>query len=171
MTPQEELDLLLASIASQGVKIVRKDQSKFWRFLGWLVKVVTFGKNDSFGTDFTTTIGKTIAVTPDWPTWAPEDKLETITHEMVHVGQYKKFTLVGMSLLYLLVFLPFGLAYFRYRFEREAYLTEYKYTIAKGWGTKDALIESGVSELSGSDYGWAWLSKSGIRKWFQANLK
>ena len=170
MTPEQELEALLASVAAQGVKIVRKDQSKFWKLLAVLVKIVTFGKNSTFGTQFTTTIGKTIAVTPDYDSWTVQNKLETITHEMVHVGQYKRYSVPVMALLYFLVFIPFGLAYFRYRFEREAYLTEFKYTIGKGWGTKEELIDFGVQELSGSDYGWAWVFKGSIRKWFEANL-
>ncbi len=171
MEPKEELDALLKTCEARGVKIVRKDEHWFWRALGWLVMVVTFGQNKSFNTTFTTTIGHTIGVTPSWDTFSDARKVEILTHELVHVDQFKKYTPVGMGVLYLLFFLPIGLAYFRYRFEREAYVAGFRRVLARDPSQRSTLIDHGVEQCCGANYGWAWPFRKSVRAWFEENLQ
>lgn len=169
MTPTEELAQVLASATAQGVKIVRKDQHWFWKALGWIVMVVTFGQNKTFTSRYITTIGKTIAVPSTWDSYSDLSKLEILTHELVHVGQYRKYTPPVMGLLYLLVFFPIGLAYFRYRFEREAYVVGFKKTLSYDPSQRQRLIDHGVEQMTSGQYGWTWPFKKSVRAWFEAN--
>jgi hypothetical protein len=117
LTVRQQLD-------AEGVRIVRKDKSWVMRTLGAVFKL--------FGYDFMarawTTIGpKTIYA----PTWVPEDinTREDLTqwqigllHELVHIKQARKYPVIW-QFTYLFVFFPVLLAWFRWRWEREAYLT------------------------------------------------
>ena len=75
----------------------------------------------SYLDSFQTTIGKTVYVTADWDDWDPDRRYVTLRHEAVHLRQFRKFTLPGMAVLYVLLPLPMGLAWFRAYFEKEAY--------------------------------------------------
>lgn len=173
MTTKEELQALLDEMARDGVKVVYKDQSWFYRAIGKALYVLSFGKMKDFVTEFTTTIGKTIAVPRDYDQWSDERKIELFTHELTHVGQFKKYTLVGMAFLYLFVFFPVGLAYFRYRFERQAYLNGFKKELElypSDSLLRGELIQHGVDQMTGPNYLWAWPFKKAVKAWFEKNL-
>jgi len=157
MDPKKELDALMASLPAMGVKIVSKDKSWF-----------KLGKN------FTTTLGKTIYTPPGWDTYGDLEKLETITHEIVHVRQMKSMTLPVFLFLYLLAFFPIGLAYFRYVMEREAYVVGFRkyleYTVNNRAFTRAMLIQHGVDNLTGKNYLWCWPFRRSVRAWFEKNL-
>ena len=59
-----------------------------------------------------TTIGKTIYVTRDWDERHPDERYITMCHELIHLRQFERYTLIGMAILYLLLPLPMGLAWF-----------------------------------------------------------
>lgn len=139
----------LAAFARENrVRFVRKDRSRFMRVLGWLFGLVGY----DFMRRAWTTIGRTVYYPTggpdaslrffvrDWieynawrnvpePFPMPEDVLEylakhrsTVEHELHHVLQFKRLWHLH-SLLYLLgVPLPVGLAWYRWRCERVAYL-------------------------------------------------
>ena len=104
-----------------GFRIVRKDQSRFHRAIHVALKAVTFGRMTDYLESYQTTIGKTVYVTSDWDDWPPDRRYVTLRHEAIHLRQFRKLTLPVMALLYVLLPLPMGLAYFRARFEKEAY--------------------------------------------------
>lgn len=73
------------------------------------------------------------------------------SHELLHAMQAARLGfgnvwvgLPAFAVLYFLLPLPVGLAYFRYRFELAAYLSQ---------GAPDDFI---IDQLSGRAYGWAW---------------
>ncbi len=161
-----QLTALYAAMAKDGVKLSYKDTS-FWKFLNVMVIIFTLGKNRSFMYAITT-VYKTIGVPVYWNLWPDQTKLEILTHELVHVRQGRKLTPPLFWLLYLLFPLPLGAAFFRYMFEREAYLAEFKMAMANGTDRK-VLIDDVVESLSGPDYGWSW-PKKWIRAWFEARM-
>ena len=154
----------------------------FWTTLAWLVRLVTFGGNRTFLTQYLTTIGPVIGVPVGWDPKLPQHA-PVIAHELVHVEQYRKLGIgsawVGVvlfGLLYLLLPLPMGLAYFRWRFEREAYARGFTLELeqAKVQGDdaltlRGYLIDFGTEQLSGSAYGWAW-PRLWVRRWFEENV-
>jgi hypothetical protein len=106
-----------------------------------------------------TTIGETIY----YPNYVddPESKWFTnvIMHEQVHIDQYKKLSVPLFLFLYFLVPLPVGLAYFRWRFEREGYLVN----------IKQGLPISRVVDILWSSYGYPWPRKW-MTSWFEKQM-
>jgi hypothetical protein len=102
-------------------KVVPKSESGLMEAINAFLLIVSFGQAKSFMTGYATTIGTTVYVTPTWPARPDADKAILLRHERVHMRQAKRYTRLLFSLLYLLPFLPVGLAWFRARFELEAY--------------------------------------------------
>jgi hypothetical protein len=169
MNAESELSELIEYAKSIGVKIKYK-QGWFWKTLAVIVNIVTFGGSKTFLTDYTTTLYKTIFVPLSWDQWPSQGKLEILTHELVHVKQAKTWTYPIFVLSYLLFPLPFGLAWARYRFEREAYLAGFKVSLRYESASRDFLIDHGVKQMSSSAYGWAWPFPYVVRAWFEKNL-
>jgi hypothetical protein len=176
------VDDIQRKLESSGAEIVLK-VGWFWGLLNFLVKVVTFGKNQRFSTNYATTIGKKISVPVGWirPTddggglsvsnlKSTQLKL-VIAHECVHVEQQRRIGLgsvwVGMvpwAVAYLLLPLPYVLAYFRMRFECEAYTTSVVLEVTVlGANVQDAINEA-VDDVCGGGYGWSWPFKSAVRR-------
>ena len=80
------------------------------RLIAGALRVVTFGAQTSYLTNYQTTIGHVVYVTPDWMAISAAQRIVTLRHERVHLRQFRRYTLPGMALLYLLVPLPVGLA-------------------------------------------------------------
>lgn len=159
-----------------GVRIVEK-RGWFWRLLHWLVFFFTLGGNKTFLTRYVTTLGPLIGVPVGWMDERDDvSKLAVLTHELVHVRQCKAFGLgsawLGLpvfGLLYLLVPLPFGLALFRYRFERSAYVAGIR--IFKAYGHDVSVqVEFAVKQLTGPGYGWAFPFPTSVRRYFEREL-
>lgn len=136
----------------------------FWRLIDILLRIVSIGRIDNF-MRCTTTVGRVIAF-PENTNLDDVSLQEVVTleHETVHLNQFARYGVLLTSLLYLLFPLPIGLAYFRYKFERDAYLAGHLYARSLGW---ERDIESYVTLLSGPAYLWAWPA-SWVRKWFTA---
>lgn len=133
-----------------------KPRSSFWltRFLN------LFG-----GKNFWTTIGSTIYY-PD--NLDPNKFPEVIEHEKTHIAQYKKLTAPLFLFLYVLIPLPIFFAYFRWKFEREAYLVEAKLYLAEKRTNVNELVENMVQTMW-AGYVFPW-PKSLMRKWFLKQL-
>ena len=120
---QAAYDRLLAEIAEEfpRFQLIDKSQSRFQKLVHRALVIVTFGQMRDYLDSYHTTMGARVYVTPDWEQKSFEARYVTLCHERVHMRQFRRFTFLGMSLLYLLVPVPMGLAYFRARFEMEAY--------------------------------------------------
>jgi hypothetical protein len=84
----------------QDVKIIKKSDSKFMRFIGFLFKL--FLKNNSFMESVTTIVGKNIYVHNNFYNYSDKLKNEIIIHELVHIYQSKN----SLLLFWLLYFWP-----------------------------------------------------------------
>ncbi len=91
----------------------------------------------------------------------------------VHLRQFRRYTVVGMSLLYLLVPLPIGLAWFRARFEKQAYAETIR-AAAEVWGKSYAsgpgLRAHVIQQFVGSAYGWMWPFRAHMERWYDQIL-
>lgn len=176
MSPHELLENALKECEAAGAKIVKKSDHWFWKALGKLLWAISFGKMTGFLDRFTTTIGKTIAVPSAWDGLADIQKGEILTHELEHVKQFKKWLYAPYAIAYMLLPLPIGLAWFRYKWEREAYAKGVNAALdAMGENNRPLMrmifIEHIVTTLSGSSYLWAWPFKGSIRKWAEEAIK
>lgn len=120
-----------------GVKLVAKAESRLMRFVNWLMFW-----NDDFMTTFFTTITlpgfRRIYYPSSYTAQSVRLAIPILWHELEHVEQadgpprYKIDSRwirwpcnIAFAILYLSVFLPIGLAYFRMRWETDAYAVGY----------------------------------------------
>ena len=152
--------------------VVEKENSSFMRLIGFLLKVVTFGKMTAFMTSFTTTIGWTMYVSSNWSSYSPLEQAVTMRHERVHLRQQQRYSRVGFALLYLFAFLPLGLAWFRARFEMEAYTETLKAYRQYGADiTGPALRASIISQFTSANYGWMWPFRTYMEHWYDSTVQ
>lgn len=216
-----EPGLNIAAFARQHrVRFVRKDRSRLMRFLGWLLGLFGYKR---FMEHAWTTIGRTVyySVTGpgrvDWPgdtysldgknvqdaevfasvTWSgwadyADRHRPTVEHEFHHILQFERLWHLH-SLLYLVFPLPVGLAWYRWRCERVAYLHQIKYYAQEevGWGCDAARRVERLMKERGLQlnekafppivirryvntlwrvYGWCW-PRAWMRRWFLKKLE
>lgn len=162
---------------TKGVRVTTKDtHRKAWTVLNAIWKGLTLGKGPSLLDNYTTTVGRTIYFPVGWDIQkADELDYVTLCHELKHVEQYRTLGFgiaplgfVIFLFLYLLVPLPIIFAWFRYYFERAAYLESYEAGKRVGLLPK---IDYYVNVLTGVGYLWAWPFKSLVRRWFLKRCK
>ncbi len=154
-------------------RIVRKDESALHRAIDVGLKLVTLGRMRTYLDSFQTTIGRTVYVTPDWDSIDEDQRYVTLRHEAVHLRQFRKFTLPGMALLYVLLPLPMGLAWFRAYFEKEAYAESIR-AAAEVWGPayprRPAYRAYVIGQFLGPSYGWMWPFRAQLERWYDRIL-
>lgn len=170
-------EALVAALREEipGFRIVRKDRSSLHRMIHLALVAVTLGGMRSYLDAYQTTIGKTVYVTADWdtPAWTDDQRYCTLRHEAVHLRQFRRYTLPAMAVLYVLLPLPLGLAYFRARFEMEAYAETVR-AEAEVYGpdyprapARRARI---VEQFTGPSYGWMWPFRRSVERWYDRVL-
>jgi hypothetical protein len=156
-----------------GFRVVRKDQSRLHRAIHRVLVVVTFGKMTSYLDSYQTTIGKTVYVTADWDQTDPDSRYVTLRHEAIHLRQFRRFTLPGMALLYVLLPLPLGLAWFRAYFEKEAYAESIR-AAAEVYGRhyprSTPYRAHIIEQFVGPSYGWMWPFRGSMERWYDRVL-
>jgi hypothetical protein len=159
--------LLLSELRAEGVRIVDKGRVWHQKAIHLLLAAVTFGAQRRYLQDYVTTVGRTIYVTPDWPTRAVEDRYTTLRHERVHVAQFRRYGLVPMALAYLCLPLPVGAAYCRMRLEREAYAETVRVAFTLGGrAATDRLRPHVLRQFTSGSYGWMWPFPRSIARWY-----
>jgi len=160
--------------------VYAKDQkwTKLWGALGWIMRVLTGGKVKSQQDAYITTIGNYIFYPAGWrASQASEPDCAALRHELCHVRQYRKLGFGNVWLgfiiflfLYLFVFLPAGLSWFRWVFEREAY--------REGWYAAKEFdlkwrprLGHYIDCCTSYRYVWAWPFRSQVRRWFYKNCQ
>jgi len=159
----EQKNVLLARARSidPAVRLYTKD-NWFCTVLSWLLLTISLGtfKRERFLTQFATTVGCAQFYPKDWLASSVED---LIVHESQHTKQARYFGLgthpwVGlplMALVYLLMFLPVGLAYGRYWLERNAEVAYWRYLQQKG--LKPAAILERARSFGETVGGWSYI--------------
>ena len=155
------------------LRLVDKRTVRSQRAIDLFLKVITFGGMRGYLDDYQTTIGTTIYLTADWDDRDPRDRYCTLRHEAVHLRQFRKYTLPGMGLLYLLFPLPLGLAWCRARFEREAYEESIR-AAAEVWGpaapASPVYRAHVIDQFVGPSYGWMWPFRRALERWYDGVL-
>jgi hypothetical protein len=150
-------------------RIVRKDQSGLHKAIHYALCAITFGQMTSYLTEFQTTIGSTVYVTPDWDDWDDDHRYVTLRHEAVHLRQFRTFGITGMTVLYVLLPLPMGLAWFRAHFEKAAYAESIR-AAAEVWGSdyprRTEYRRYVIQQFTGASYGWMWPFRGALERWY-----
>src|SRR5262249_46654554 len=157
-----------------GFRIVRKDRSALQRLIHAALVVVTVGAQRRYLDGYQTTIGRTVYVSRDWDDRPAAERWATMRHERMHLRQFRRHGLVGMALLYLLVPLPLGLAWFRARFEWEGYAETIR-AHAELHG-RSRVEEPGfragiVRQFTSGAYGWMWPFRRTLERWYDDVLR
>lgn len=149
-----------------------------WIVLGFFMRVLSGWKIKENQHMYITTLGNMIFYPAGWrPEIATEHDCAALRHELHHVSQYKKLGLGSVWLgflvflfLYLLVFLPTGLSWFRWRFERVAYKAGWD--AAKEFNLKwRPDLHDYINALTGFRYIWTWPFRKQVSRWFYDNCK
>ena len=156
-----------------GLRLVPKKDVWHQRWAGALLRIATLGRMSSYMSHYTTVLLRTIYVPTGWETKSDDEKYITLRHEAVHLRQFRRYTLPGMALLYVLLPLPLGLAWFRARFEREAYEESIR-ACAEVWGA-DAPAQARyranvIRQFVGPAYGWMWPFRRALERWYDGVL-
>jgi hypothetical protein len=139
------------------------------RAIDLALRIVTLGGQRQYLTHYHTVIGDTLYVPDTWEALPDLDRVILLRHERVHLRQRRRYGGALMTFLYLIPFLPLGLAYGRARIEWEAY-TETLRATAELRGL--AAAQSGelrariVQRFTGPDYGWMWPFRSVVESWY-----
>lgn len=143
-------------LRAQRVALVPKADSRAMRLLARLLPAAG---TRGFMERYWTTVGRTVY----YPTSVrdPLAHRDILEHELVHVRQWERFGVL-MWISYILLPLPFGLAWFRFRWEREAYLIQIERA-----ADRDREIERVVNALW-YGYGRPW-PRALMRSWFRKN--
>jgi hypothetical protein len=150
----------------EGVRIVKKADSRLQRAIDVALRVLSLGRFDGYLTRYVTTIGHTIYVPDGWEAWPAEARDDVLRHERVHVRQFERYGLVPMALAYLLLPLPFGLAFCRAALEKEAYEETLRCAFERGGRpAAEALRDEIVRRFVGPDYLWMWPFPSAVGRW------
>jgi hypothetical protein len=163
---------LLAEFPSFRIKPKRGDRLS--RAIDLALRVVTLGGQRHYLTRYHTVIGDTLYVPETWGNLSDLERVILLRHERVHLRQRRRYGAALMTFLYLVPFLPLGLAYGRARIEWEAY-TETLRATAELCGSsavgRAELREQIVRRFIGPDYGWMWPFRSVVEGWYDRVLK
>lgn len=168
-------DALVEALRAEhpGFRIVRKDRSPLHRAIHYALVGLTLGRMRSYLDSYQTTIRRTVYVTADWDERDPDERYVTLRHEAVHLRQFRRFTLPGMAVLYVLLPLPMGLAWCRAYFEKEAYAESIR-AAAEVWGPAhprgQAYRSHIIGQFTGASYGWMWPFRAGLERWYDGIL-
>jgi len=163
-----------ATLEFPKFRIVAKSDSSLMRVIDFLLKVITFWKMTEFMYCFTTTLGYTVYTSTSWDQRSEASRITTLKHELVHMRQMERYGRILFSLAFLLFWLPIGLAYFRKKFEQEAYEESMRWRL-KFFGIHNIenpdYKESIVCHFLSAEYVWTWPFRSSIEKWFDATVE
>jgi len=136
--------------------------------------MLTFGQMTTYLSAYHTTLGQRIYVPDGWADKSEDSRYVVLCHERIHMRQFRRFTWPGMTLLYLLVPLPMGLAYFRAHFEMEAYAESVR-AAAEVWGlahVRDPVYRDHIlAQFGSASYGWMWPFRAANERWYESAVQ
>ena len=165
--PEARVNALLEEIRVEfpGFRLVRKEDSRFQRLIAAALRLI--GQR-AYLDRYVTTIGRTVYVNQGWEFRTAADRYVTLRHERIHLRQFRRWGLIPMSLAYLLLPLPVGLAWCRARLEWEAYaesLRAMRETYGEAHVRDPATRAYVIEQFTGPAYGWMWPFPRQIQAW------
>ncbi len=153
-------------------KVIKKADSRLMSAIGGFLWLVTFGQQNTFMRDYTTTLGNTVYTPTTWEERSDESRTITLRHERVHMRQAKKHGRLLFSLMYLLWPFPVLWASARVKFEQEAYEESLR-ALAELNGVATvvadvALRERTVGHFVSADYFWSSMNRDEVEEWYDS---
>lgn len=166
-----DCDAFLREIRAEfpAFRIVPKAGNLFSSAIDVALRAITLGAQRHYMTRYHTVIGDTLYVPEAWQSMTDVARVILLRHERVHLRQRRRYGMLPFALLYLLPILPLGLAWFRARFEWEAYRETLRATAdLRGLAALDdpLLRREIVRRFVSGDYGWMWPFSRTIERWF-----
>jgi len=156
-----------------GFEIIQKSSSFKMKAIDLFLKVITFWRMKTFMVDFVTTVGEKVYVPAKWAKWPEKNKMIILRHERVHMRQARKYTRPLFSFLYLFFPLPGFLAYYRTKFEREAYEESMRATFYfYGGHVLDGAMyrRDMINHFTTAEYFWMW-PWGGVERWYDETVR
>ena len=148
--------------------IVPKRGDRLQRAIAAVLFVLTLGGQRHYLTRYHTVLFGKLYVPDVWDRMGDEERYVLLRHERVHLRQRRRMGDVWMAFVYLLPFLPLGLAWGRARIEWEAYVETIRATAeVRSIDAARALEPEIVRRFVGPDYGWMWPFPRVVRRWFR----
>jgi hypothetical protein len=171
-----ETERLLRSMREEfpRFRIVPKRNSPLSVAIDVALRVITLGGQRHYLTRYHTVIGDTLYVPAAWGGMSDTARVILLRHERVHLLQRRRYGFPLFAFLYLVPFLPLGLAYGRARLEWEAYRETLRATVElRGLAALHAeeLRREIVQRFTGPDYGWMWPFPRQVNRWFDQALE
>jgi hypothetical protein len=160
---------LLADIEREfpGFAIHRKRESALQVMIAIALRVVTLGGQRAYLSKYHTVLFGKLYVPDAWDAMDDRARYVLLRHERVHLKQRERMGDFVMAFVYLVPFLPVGLAWGRTRIEWEAYVETIRATAETyGIDAARALEKDIVRRFIGPDYAWMWPFPRTIRRWF-----
>jgi hypothetical protein len=155
-------------------RVIDKRHSPLSRAIDLALRAITLGGQREYLTRYYTVLGDRLYVPPAWDHVDPIDAVITLRHERVHLRQRRRYTFVGMAVLYLFVPLPLGLSWGRARIEKEAYEETLRATLelrGEEAARSPALRARIVAQFVGPAYGWMWPFRGAVERWYDDALE
>ncbi len=163
-----EEDFLAALVREMpGIRVVHKSDDRFSRLIDRALRVITLGGQSAYMTRYTTVIGRTIYLPSRWGAMRDIDRVIVLRHEAVHLRQFARYGIVGMSLVYLFPILPAGLSIGRALIEWEAYRETLRATaelVGIEAAADPALEAHIVAQFTTAAYAFMWPFPGHVRR-------
>lgn len=171
--PFAKSEALLGEIREEfpAFRIVPKAKNALSIAIDAALRLLTLGAQRHYMTRYHTVIADTLYVPEAWSSMNDVARVILLRHERVHLRQRRRYGFLPFAALYLVPFFPLGLAWWRARFEWEAYRETLRATAElRGLQALDdgALRREIVRRFVSGDYGWMWPFSRTIERWFDA---
>jgi hypothetical protein len=150
-------------------RLIPKEHSRLSRAIDRALRLLTFGGQRGYLDRYVTTLGQRVYVNRGWATRDALDRYVTLRHERIHLRQFRRYGLVPMALAYLLLPLPFGIAWCRARLEQAAYAEGLRALreVRGAAATRDPDLRAHVvAQFVGPSYGWMWPFRRAVERWY-----
>ena len=150
-------------------KVVHKSDSPLSHLIDLGLRLITLGAQRQYLTRYHTVLGYTLFLPKSWATTDEVDRVVILSHERIHLLQRQKLGMIVFAFLYLVPWLPLGLAYGRARLEWAAYRETLRAT-AELRGLDAArsrsLKREVVNRFLDGSYGWMWPFRKQVEDWY-----
>ena len=154
--------------------LVPKQDSSFMKLCDLGLRIITFGSMCDFMKTFTTTVGYTVYVPSRWDSWDWRARVTILRHERIHMRQRSRPNILWYSIKYLLLWLPCFFAYFRMKYEMEAYEESMKADLEYYGGhllRQSDYRQTMISHFTGAQYFWTWPWRTRIEDWYDRTVE